>query len=124
MARSKGAKNGIFGNDIKQETFEELCRLMCSETEICGVLRVSHDTLLRWIRQNFGEDFTFKKAFDLFSADAKMSLRRTQFKLAENNPTMAIWLGKQYLDQKDYIEETQVQRIEVIDDVPEDDIEC
>ena len=24
-----------------------------------------------------------------------------QFKLAEKNPTMAIWLGKQYLNQRD-----------------------
>ena len=30
-----------------------------------------------------------------------MSLRRSQFRLAENNATMAIWLGKQYLGQKD-----------------------
>lgn len=33
-----------------------------------------------------------------------MSLRRTQFKLAEKNPTMAIWLGKQYLGQRDNVE--------------------
>ena len=33
-----------------------------------------------------------------------MSLRRTQFKLAEKNPTMAIWLGKQQLGQRDNIE--------------------
>lgn len=31
----------------------------------------------------------------------KMSLRRAQFKLAESNATMAIFLGKNYLDQKD-----------------------
>ena len=30
-----------------------------------------------------------------------MSLRRSQFRIAETNPTMAIWLGKQYLGQKD-----------------------
>ncbi|MBQ0061347.1 MAG: hypothetical protein KBT15_06205 [Bacteroidales bacterium] len=30
-----------------------------------------------------------------------MSLRRSQMKMAETNPTMAIWLGKQYLGQKD-----------------------
>ena len=33
-----------------------------------------------------------------------MSLRRTQFKIAEGgNATMAIFLGKQYLGQKDTI---------------------
>lgn len=123
MARIKGAKNGIKGNKVNKEAFEELCRLMCTEGEICGVLRVSHDTLLQWIRQNYGQDYNFKKAFDMFSADAKMGLRKTQFKLAENNPTMAIWLGKQYLGQRDYIEETQLARIEIIDDVPIEDVD-
>lgn len=34
-----------------------------------------------------------------------MSLRRSQFRIAETNATMAIWLGKQYLGQKDYPKE-------------------
>ena len=33
-----------------------------------------------------------------------MSLRRMQYKLAEKNTAMAIFLGKQYLGQKDNIE--------------------
>jgi len=36
----------------------------------------------------------------------RISLRRSQMKLAERNPTMAIWLGKQWLDQKDKLEAT------------------
>lgn len=35
---------------------------------------------------------------------AKIRLRRIQFKLAENSTPMAIFLGKQYLGQKDKIE--------------------
>ena len=34
-----------------------------------------------------------------------ISLRRSQFKLAEKNATMAIWLGKQYLGQRNHKEE-------------------
>lgn len=34
-------------------------------------------------------------------------LRRSQFRLAEKNANMAIWLGKQYLNQKDKIEEVK-----------------
>lgn len=33
-----------------------------------------------------------------------MSLRRMQWKLAEKNNSMAIFLGKQYLGQKDVVE--------------------
>ena len=32
-------------------------------------------------------------------------MRRSQFRLAEKNATMAIWLGKQYLGQKDTVDE-------------------
>jgi hypothetical protein len=36
-----------------------------------------------------------------------MSLRRMQWQAAENgNPTMLVWLGKQYLNQKDKAEQT------------------
>lgn len=34
----------------------------------------------------------------------KISLRRAQFRLAEKNANMAIWLGKQYLRQTDTID--------------------
>lgn len=32
------------------------------------------------------------------------SLRRQQFKMAETNATMQIWLGKQYLEQRDKLD--------------------
>ena len=39
-----------------------------------------------------------------------MSLRRTQFRTAEKNTAMAIWLGKQYLGQKEpeHVHQAQV----------------
>lgn len=56
-------------------------------------------TLNAWCKR------TYKKPFKEVFADkrqgGKASLRRSQWKLAENNATMAIWLGKQYLGQKD-----------------------
>lgn len=119
MPRTKGSKNGKFGLNIDKETFEKLCSIMCSEGEICGFFSVSHDTLGRWCKQEYGMVF-----FDVFkekSAVGKISLRRNQFKMSETNPSMAIFLGKQYLGQKDVIEETQIERIEVIDDVPNED---
>ena len=47
---------------------------------------------------NFSEVFKEKRGL------GKISLRRNQFRLAEKSATMAIWLGKQYLGQKDQVE--------------------
>lgn len=44
---------------------------------------------------------TFSAYFQQKSAPGKISLRRKQFRMAESNAAMAIWLGKQYLGQKD-----------------------
>lgn len=52
----------------------------------------------------------------------KIRLRRNQFKLSERSASMAIWLGKQYLGQKDSIEVSQTsngQLAELIDGLKE-----
>ena len=47
---------------------------------------------------NFSEVFKEKRGL------GKISLRRNQWRLAEKSATMAIWLGKQYLGQRDQVE--------------------
>lgn len=88
--------------ELNQEQFEELCRIQCTLAEIASVLRCSSDTVERWTKRIYGTGFaeTYKK----FAADGKTSLRRSQFRLAEKNAAMAIWLGKQYLDQRDSVQ--------------------
>ena len=47
----------------------------------------------------------FSDIYKKLSSTGKMSLRRQQFKSAENgNVTMQIWLGKQWLGQTDKVE--------------------
>ena len=41
------------------------------------------------------------QAYKRFSDGGKASLRRNQLHLSKTNAAMAIWLGKQKLDQKD-----------------------
>lgn len=82
---------------IDYETVEKLAHIQCTKTEIANFLGCSVDTLDR--DNNFAEHY--KKGLD----GGKMSLRRIQFKLAEKNSAMAIFLGKQYLGQKDNPEE-------------------
>ena len=44
---------------------------------------------------------TFSEVFAIKRQKGRASLRRGQFRLAEKNAAMAIFLGKQYLGQKD-----------------------
>ncbi len=85
--------------EIDIEIFEELCAIQCTEEEIASVFRCSIDTLSRFCKANYKESFAdiYKKLTDR----GKKSLRRMQWDLAKKSAPMAIWLGKQYLGQKD-----------------------
>lgn len=85
--------------EIKQEQFEYLCQIQCTQEEICGVLDVSEKTLGGWCRRTYGEGFS--KVFREKRQKGRASLRRNQWKLAETNAAMGIFLGKQYLGQSD-----------------------
>lgn len=73
--------------------------IQCTETEICSVLDVDDKTLARWCKQTYRRNFS--EVFREKREGGKASLRRNQWKMSETNPTMAIWLGKQYLGQSD-----------------------
>lgn len=79
--------------EIDYLTVEKLANIQCTQEEIANFLNISVRTLQR------DEEFcrVYKKGMD----NGKMSLRRIQFKLAEKNTSMAIFLGKQYLGQRD-----------------------
>lgn len=102
---------------IKKEQFENLCAIQCTRDEIAGVLGVSYNTLERWCHNTYNCDFAtiFSEKRQL----GKASLRRNQYKLAEKNPTMAIWLGKQYLGQNDKQQLEIVEPPVIIDDYEE-----
>lgn len=100
------AKMGRPKIEIDQAIFESLCKIQCTEEEMCGVFRCCEDTLNSWCKRTYKDDktgkpLTFSDTFKKYSQDGKVSLRRAQFRMAMNNPSMAIWLGKQYLGQKD-----------------------
>ena len=84
---------------IDKKVFENLCGLQCTLSEICDAFDVEDDTLNSWCKKTYGT--TFSEVFKIKRGKGQISLRRMQWKLAEKNPTMAIWLGKQYLNQKD-----------------------
>ncbi len=78
---------------IDYEMVEKLANIQCTQEEIASFLNLSVRTLQR--------DEEFCRIYKKGQESGIMSLRRIQFKLAEKNPTMALWLGKQYLGQRD-----------------------
>ena len=96
---------------INQKQFEGMCTIQCTKEEICNIFDVSDKTLTRWCEETYG--LNFDGAYKKYSTGGKMSLRRTQFRLAEKNPTMALWLGKQYLGQKDVVENQNIDMSKV-----------
>lgn len=84
---------------INQIEFEKLCGLQCTQEEICGWFDVTDKTLNSWCKRTYEKNFS--EIFKEKRGVGKISLRRAQFRLAEKNANMAIWLGKQYLGQSD-----------------------
>ena len=87
----------------------KLAMIQCTQEEIAGILDISRQTLL--------QDKQFLDIYNTKKEDGKASLRRMQWKKAEEgNATMQIWLGKQYLGQTDKQELDQKSdtKIEVV----------
>ena len=96
MANKKMGRPKIY---IDQKEFEKLCKLQCTLEEIAGWFDCSQDKIEMWCKETYLT--TFSDIFKVKSQGGKVSLRRMQFKLAETSSAMAIWLGKQYLGQRD-----------------------
>lgn len=90
--------------EINRKHFENLCGIQCSQEEICQFFEVTDKTLNSWCKREYGKGFS--EVFKAKRGIGKISLRRTQWKLAEKSPAMAIFLGKNYLGQTDRIEQT------------------
>lgn len=73
--------------------------LGATQEEIAGSFRISVDTLSRRLKSKF--DMTFAELKEKVCGSAKIALRRNQFNLSKTNATMGIWLGKNWLGQRD-----------------------
>ena len=99
------AKMGRPRKQIDKTEFEKLCFLQCTEREFCSWFDVSDETLNKWCKENY-DGRTFLDVFKEKRENGLISLRRTQFQLAEKSPAMAIFLGKNLLGQTDKMEQT------------------
>ena len=95
-AKNKGGRPKI---QIDKAEFEKLCGLQCTKDEVCGWFNITDKTLDRWTEETYQKSFS--DIFRLKRGIGFISLRRSQFELAKKNPAMCIWLGKQYLGQRE-----------------------
>lgn len=81
--------------EINEKQVERLAAIGCTVTEIATVLGCNPDTL--YVR--------FSESLKKGRESLKTSLRRFQYKAAQNgNAAILIWMGKQYLGQRDKID--------------------
>lgn len=88
---------------INWTEFENLVSMQCTQKEIASWFKVSVDTLERAYFNEFNEKLA--DLWDKRKLMGKVRLRKIQFEIAEKMgpgaATMAIWLGKQILGQRD-----------------------
>jgi hypothetical protein len=93
----KGRRGGHPERSINLVELEKLCALQCTQAEIASWFGVSRPTVERRAQEP-----EYREAMERGYARGRISLRRKQMQLAEQgNATMLVWLGKQYLGQKD-----------------------
>jgi hypothetical protein len=95
----------------KKPTGRPRIELDPKQAKIFGYFRATYDTMAEQIGCHVDtiraamqdEDSEFSKAYKNGFSSMKMKLSEAQVKTAieEHNPTLLVWLGKQYLDQKD-----------------------
>jgi hypothetical protein len=95
----------------KKPTGRPRIELDPKQAKIFGYFRATYDTMAEQIGCHVDtiraamqdEDSEFSKAYKKGFSSMKMKLSEAQVKTAieEHNPTLLVWLGKQYLDQKD-----------------------
>ena len=103
------ARRGRPPKEIDKTQFEKLCALQATSEEIAGFFDCDRNTVNAWCKRVYNDDFS--AVLKSKSAAGKMSLRRTQFKLAEKSAAMAIFLGKNYLGQTDGVKEFDADRL-------------
>lgn len=96
----KKNKRGRPQIEIDKARFEELCKIQATKNDIASEFEVSEDTIDRWCKRTYGTNFAV--VFARKRVAGLNSLRAKQYETAMNgNVSMQIWLGRNWLGQKD-----------------------
>ena len=105
------AKKKVTADLIDKAKFESLVHLGLSTEELYTFFMVSSGALMQWIKIVYATKsplVLLKK----MRVEGKVDFLVKQRKLAERNPAMAIWFGKNYYDQTDSKEEAEANDYE------------
>ena len=97
--KNKGGRPRIVFTDDNWKEFENLCALQCTELEITEWFGIDDKTLTQLLQKKY--DKSFSEVFKQKRTKGLISLRRRQFQMSETIPSLAIFLGKNYLGQSD-----------------------
>lgn len=108
--------------EFNKKQFADLVSLGCDQEEICWFFRnedgkpANRDTLSRWCERTYGMNFQeYSKKNKLMRF--KIELRRNQLELSKKSAAMAIFLGKNYLGQRDSVDLDNSETLERLDEV-------
>lgn len=107
MGRPKGATKLQHSEELVRQ-IRGLGQIQCTYKEAAAVLGVSEPTFSTFLKAHT-DCF---EAFEYGRQEGCVSLRRTQLKMAESNASMAIWCGKQYLNQSDKSESKSESKVD------------
>lgn len=124
--RKRGPAKGEGGRPlavINWELAEKLAYIQCTAVEIASTLGIDDETLTNACKRE--KKLSFSQWYKKASEHGKSSLRRSMWKMAtkENpNPTMAIWLSKNYLGMKDNVDAYKLKFDDEADSVSTDSL--
>jgi len=90
--------------EIDKALFEKLCRAQATEEEICDHLEVDKNTLIAWIKRNY-EATNFSQLQHVYAMAGNAAVKIAQYDYALQNPEFSKWWGRQYLGQKEIVEQ-------------------
>ena len=90
--------------NIDKALFEELCESQLTKEQICGRLRVDAETLSSWIERTYsGENYS--ELQHVYALAGQGTIKLAQYRFAQQNPEFSKWWGRQYLGQKEIVEQ-------------------
>ena len=94
------AKKKVTLDLINKDKFESLVRLGLSNEELYSFFMVSCGAMMSWVKMAYQtrEPWCLLKKMRV---EGKIDFLSKQRKLAEKNPAMSIWFGKNYYEQTD-----------------------
>ena len=100
--------------NIDVDEFVRMCEEQCTKAEISNHFHVTDKTIDRFCHETFHNSFSV--VFQEKRQGGFASLRHSMYEMAKTNPTMAIWLSKNWLKMSDKPTENETPTVDKDDE--------